>query len=101
MAPKPSVAAVETEAKNELVKIKALVVKSVANSFRRIGLAFTREATHLDPSLLTDAQVTALKSEPNLSVSEATVTVVAPADKPATPVVTPVAPAADAGSEGK
>lgn len=74
--PKPSI---ETEAKNELRKVKVLVVKSVADTFRRIGLAFTREATHLDQKLLTASQINALKSDPNLSVSEATVVVAAPA----------------------
>ncbi|MCP1375386.1 HI1506-related protein [Dyella lutea] len=84
-------------AKAEVKTIKALVVKSVAKTFRRIGLAFTNEATHLDPSLLSADQVAALKAEPNLVVTEAKVTVAAPADKPATPVVTPItAPAADA-----
>lgn len=89
---------VETDVKNELRKIKVLVVKSVATSFRRIGLAFTREATHLDASLLTSSQVNTLKSDPNLSVSEATVVVAgaapgANAPKPTTAaeaVVTPV-----------
>ena len=91
----------ETAVKAELRTIKALAVKSVAKGFRRIGLAFTREATHLDPSLLTGDQLAAIKADPNLVVTEVKVTVPAPLEKPGTPVVTPVAPAADAGSEGK
>lgn len=83
-------------AKADVKKIKVLVVKSVANGFRRIGLAFTREAQHLDASVLTDEQKEALTSDPNLSVTTATVTVAAAGTKD-NPVVTPItaAPAAD------
>jgi len=84
------------KAKADVKKIKVLVVKSVADGFRRIGLAFTREAQHLDASVLTDAQKAALTSDPNLNVTTATVTVAA-VGTPANPVVMPVAaaPAAD------
>jgi hypothetical protein len=91
---KPSL---ENEVKSELRKVKVLVVKSVADTFRRIGLAFTREATHLDQKLLTTSQINTLKSDPNLSVSEATVVVAGPAPDASTKptsasdaVVTPV-----------
>lgn len=80
---------VEAKAKAELKKIEVLVVKSVADGFRRIGLAFTREAQHLDASVLTDEQKAALASDPALSVTTATVTVAA-AGTAANPVVTPV-----------
>lgn len=94
---------VETEVKNELRKVKVFVVKSVADSFRRIGLAFTREATHLDQKLLTTSQINTLKSEPNLSVSEATVVVAGPAPDKATTaadaVVVPV-PSQSAQEDG-
>lgn len=84
-----------TTAKAKLKTIEVLVVKSLANGFRRIGLAFTREAQHLDASVLTDEQKAALQNDPNLSVTTATVTV-AKAGTAANPVVTPVeAPAAD------
>lgn len=84
---------VEASAEAEYVKIKALVVKSVAKGFRRIGLAFTREATHLDPELLTEDQVKALVADPNLNVTPDVVTVTkADAESP-NPVLTPVASA--------
>lgn len=91
-------AKIENEVKGELRKVKVLAVKSVADGFRRIGLAFTREATHLDQMLLTTSQINALKADPNLSVTETTITVDSPAPaanapKPATAaeaVVTPV-----------
>lgn len=76
-------------AKSKLKSIEVLVVKSVANGFRRIGLAFTREAQHLDASVLTDEQKTALNTDPNLSVTTATVTVAAAGTKD-NPVVTPI-----------
>lgn len=86
-------------AKSKLKSIEVLVVKSVANGFRRIGLAFTREAQHLDASKLTDAQKEALNSDPNLSVTTATVTVAAAGTKE-NPVVTPVeAPADDSAAK--
>ena len=85
--------AAENAVKAELKTIKALVVKAAAKTFRRIGIAFTNEATHLDRSLLTDAQLASLKADPSLSVTEAKITVIVPADKPSTPVVTPVAAA--------
>jgi hypothetical protein len=91
----------DTAAKAEVKKIKVYVVKSLAEGFRRIGLAFTREAQHLDASVLTEAQKAALTSDPNLSVTTATVTVAA-GGTTANPVVTPApaAPAAD-DSTGK
>lgn len=87
-------------AKAKLKTIEVLVVKSLANGFRRIGLAFTREAQHLDASVLTDAQKAALTSDPNLSVTTATVTVAAAGTK-ANPVVTPVEVAAADDSAAK
>lgn len=94
--------AAENAVSRELRTIKALVVTSVAKSFRRLGLAFTREAVHLDPSLLSKDDVQALKSDPNLVVTEAKVTVPAPlAVAPPTPVVVPVeAPAAEPSAQG-
>lgn len=86
--------------KAEVKTIKALVVKSVAKTFRRIGLAFTNEATHLDASLLTKDQIAALTNEPGLVVTEAKIAVPVTDAKPSTPVVTPVtAAAADADAE--
>jgi hypothetical protein len=82
-------------AKAKVKQIEALVVKSVAKTFRRIGMAFTNEAIHLDPSLLTDEQVAALKSEPGLVVTQATVTVPVSKGAATTPVVTPIAAPAD------
>lgn len=80
----------ESNVQAKLKKIEVLVVKSVADGFRRIGLAFTREAQHLDTSVLTAAQRAALQNDPNLSVTTAKVTVVA-GGTAANPVVTPVA----------
>ena len=97
MPPSNTTSSTENGVKSELRKVKVLVVKSVASSFRRIGLAFTREATHLDQTLLTTSQVNALKEDPNLSVTQATVVTADPAPvagKPAQSiadaVVTPV-----------
>lgn len=77
------------KAKAELQKIEVLVVKSLAAGFRRAGIAFTREAQHLDASVLSAKQKAAIQSDPNLVVTTATVT--AAPGTPANPVVTPVA----------
>jgi hypothetical protein len=95
MPPSSNSQSIESAAKSELRKVKVLVVKSVASTFRRLGVAFTREATHLDQSLLTTSQINTLTSDPNLSVSTSTVVVAGPAPttKPTTTegaVVTPV-----------
>ena len=79
MPPSTTKQTIENDVKNELRKVKVLVVKSVAAQFRRICLAFTREAMHLDQSLLTTSQINTLKSDPNLSVTESTVVVAGPA----------------------
>lgn len=96
----PAANTVKQAAKAEVKKIEALVVKSVAKTFRRIGLAFTNEATHLDLSLLTKDQITALTNEPGLVVTKAKVTVPATDAAPTSPVVTPVATAA-AGADAE
>lgn len=85
------------KAKADVQKIEVLVVKSIAAGFRRIGIAFTREAQHLDASVLTAEQKAALVNDPNLAVTRVTVPVAAPGT-PANPVVTPVVEAAPAES---
>lgn len=90
----------ESKAKQDLKKVEVLVIKSVAASFRRLGIVFTREAQHLDAAALSDEQKAALVADPNLTVTTATVAVAAPGT-PASPVVTPVeAPAAPADASG-
>lgn len=81
----------------EVRTIRAIAVKSVATTFRRIGIAFSREAVHLDPELLTEEQIEALKNEPGLHITGVEIDVAVPDKKPTTPIVTPIAaPAADA-----
>lgn len=52
-----------------------LKVRSVPIRFRRAGLSFTTTATTLKVADLSEEQITALKSEPNLVVSESTETI--------------------------
>ncbi|WP_178860818.1 HI1506-related protein [Thiomicrorhabdus cannonii] len=49
---------------------QTLIVTSVSPFFRRAGLRFTKQPTHLDASELTTEQITALKAEKNLMVRE-------------------------------
>lgn len=88
------------KAKAELQKIEVVVVKSVAAGFRRLGIAFTREAQHLDARVLSDEQRAALHADPNLVVTTDTVTVAAPGT-PTHPVVTPVAVEDSVAGEAK
>ncbi len=50
-------------------KIETLIVRTVAGTFRRCGIAFSEEAMRLDPSVLSKKQVAELKAEPALVVS--------------------------------
>lgn len=91
---------IKDAAKSETREILALAVQSVGKAFRRIGIAFTEEAVHLDPDLLTEDQLEALKNEPALRITGAKVTVAVTDAKPTTPVVTPiVAPVDDVDGE--
>ena len=49
-----------------------IIVKSVVDGFRRAGIAFSREGVVLDTKDLTEAQITAIKAEPMLIVSDYT-----------------------------
>lgn len=49
---------------------KSLKIRSVPPSFRRAGLSFTAKETTLSVSELSEDQIKALKSEPNLVVVE-------------------------------
>lgn len=47
-----------------------IIVKSARDSFRRAGLAFTREGTTLDTKDLSKDQLKAIREEPALSVQD-------------------------------
>ena len=49
-------------------KKATILVKSKPERFRRAGIAFTRDGVEIDPATLTDAQLAAIRAEPNLIV---------------------------------